>query len=56
MIANLKLYFDKFEDELSPTVEEPTTQAYIDAEAAADEGVPAEGEEPPLAEVIVWDV
>jgi len=62
LIANLKLYFDKFEDELSPTVEEPTNQAYIDAEAAADEGAPpeelppAEGEIPPLEEMIVWDV
>ena len=62
LIANLKLYFDKFEDELSPTVEEPTNQAYIDAEAAADEGAspeelpPTEGELPPLEEVIVWDV
>ena len=62
LIANLKLYFDKFEDELSPTVEEPTNQAYVDAEAAAEEGAPAEepppveGELPPLEEVIVWDV
>jgi hypothetical protein len=36
LIANLKLYFDKFEDELSPEVEEPTNQAYQDA--VADEG------------------
>ena len=28
LIANLKLYFDKFETELSPEVEEPTNQAY----------------------------
>lgn len=28
LIANAKLYFDKFEGELSPEVEEPTNQAY----------------------------
>ena len=28
LIANLKLYFDKFEGELSASVEEPTNQAY----------------------------
>jgi hypothetical protein len=28
LIANLKLYFDKFESELSGSVEEPTNQAY----------------------------
>ena len=28
LIANLKLYFDKFEGELAPEVEEPTNQAY----------------------------
>jgi hypothetical protein len=33
LIANLKLYFDKFEDELSPTAVEPTNQAYKDAKA-----------------------
>jgi hypothetical protein len=36
LIANVKLYFDKFEDELSGSVEEPTNQAYqtaADAEA-----------------------
>ncbi len=31
LIANLKLYFDKFEGELSGDVEEPTNQAYTDA-------------------------
>jgi len=30
LITNLKLYFDKFEDELQSTVPEPTTQAYED--------------------------
>ena len=28
LIANLKLYFDKFEEELADTVSEPTNQAY----------------------------
>ena len=28
LIANLKLYFDKFEGELADTVSEPTNQAY----------------------------
>ena len=28
LIANLKLYFDKFEEELADVVEEPTNQAY----------------------------
>jgi len=45
LIANAKLYFDKFEGELSPEVEEPTNQAYdmakdqtdLDSEPAEDE-------------------
>jgi len=37
LIANLKLYFDKFEGELATNVEEPTNQAYDDA-AAEDAG------------------
>jgi hypothetical protein len=28
LITNLKLYFDKFEDELQNTVQEPTSQSY----------------------------
>tara|TARA_B100000131_G_scaffold309242_1_gene339502 strand:+ start:335 stop:1153 length:819 start_codon:yes stop_codon:yes gene_type:complete len=47
LIANLKLYFNKFEDELSGSVEEPSNQAYDDAvaagDAAADGGEPGEG-------------
>ena len=31
LIANTKLYFDKFEDDLAGTVQEPTNQAYQDA-------------------------
>ena len=46
LIANLKLYFDKFEAELSTTVEEPTNQAYdtAKAEMGGEEAAP-EGEE-----------
>ena len=33
LIANLKLYFDKFEDEIAKTVDEPTTSQYDDAKA-----------------------
>ena len=39
LIANVKLYFDKFEDELAGTVEEPSNQAYDmakDEEAGGD--------------------
>ena len=45
LIANLKLYFDKFEDELSPEVEEPTNQAYQDAVDTGEEDAMAAGEE-----------
>jgi hypothetical protein len=44
LIANLKLYFDKFESELASTVEEPTNQAYD----TAKEEEPAEGGEEEL--------
>ena len=37
IIANLKLYFDKFEGELSGDVEEPTNHAYSMAKKDADE-------------------
>ena len=45
LIANLKLYFNKFEDELSGSVEEPSNQAYDDAVAAGDAA--AAGDEAP---------
>ena len=47
LIANLKLYFDKFEGELSTDAEEPTNQAYQDAKAEEEpiEGPPAGEEE-----------
>lgn len=35
LITNLKLYFDKFEDELAGNLEEPTTPEYEDAAAEA---------------------
>ena len=41
LVANLKLYFDKFENEIQPNVEEPSNQAY---DSAAEEQ-PAGGEE-----------
>jgi len=69
LIANLKLYFDKFEGELSPTLEEPTNPEYEaakeeePAEGGEEEIEPAEGGEeelppapPTLEEVIVWDI
>jgi len=40
LIANLKLYFDKFETEIQPSVEEPTNQEYD----SAKEEEPAGGE------------
>jgi len=43
LITNVKLYFDRFEEELAPSVEEPTTPEYDDAAAGAAEDV--EGEE-----------
>ena len=47
LIANLKLYFDKFEGELATNVEEPTNQAYADA-AAEDAATGEEGGEEEL--------
>tara|TARA_R110002020_G_scaffold32419_1_gene99708 strand:- start:6 stop:833 length:828 start_codon:yes stop_codon:yes gene_type:complete len=58
LIANLKLYFDKFEGELSSAVEEPTNQAYdmavsdADAAAGGDELAPPDDEEIALQELI----
>ena len=50
LVANLKLYFDKFEGELSDTVEEPTNQAY--AMAKADEEAGTDDEDLALEEYI----
>ena len=50
LIANLKLYFDKFENEIQPNVEEPTNKEYDDAkdeqpEAGGDEEAGDEGDD-----------
>ena len=50
LIANLKLYFDKFEEELNASVDEPTNQAYKSAKQ--DMGEPAD----PLAEHVHIDI
>jgi len=42
LVANLKLYFEKFEQELAPSVEEPTNQAY---DMAKSEEEPVAGED-----------
>jgi hypothetical protein len=43
LIANLKLYFEKFEEELAPSVEEPSNQAY-DMAKSSSEMEPQEGD------------
>ena len=43
LIANLKLYFDKFENEIQPSVEEPTNQEYDSAKEEAPAGAGDEG-------------
>jgi len=53
LIANVKLYFDKFDDELAGAIDEPSNQAYDTAKAGetgmeATEEVPAEGGEEEL--------
>ena len=45
LIANLKLYFDKFETEIQPNVEEPTNQAYDSAASEQPAGGDDEGED-----------
>ncbi len=45
LIANLKLYFDKFETEIQPSVEEPTNQAYDSAASEQPAGGDEEGED-----------
>jgi hypothetical protein len=44
LITNLKLYFDKFETDLAPTVVEPTTPEY-ESELASNEPVPSDRED-----------
>ena len=45
LIANLKLYFDKFENEIQPSVEEPTNQAYDSAKEEEPAGGADESED-----------
>jgi len=62
LIANLKLYFDKFEGELSTSVDEPTNQAYETAKEQEPMGGAEEGGEEELGlgaleeNVIVWEI
>ena len=44
LLTNVKLYFDKFEEELKTTIEEPTTDEY-EQEKEADSEEPAAEEE-----------
>lgn len=44
LLTNLKLYFDKFEDELSSSLPEPTTDEYEEEAEAAEEEEPAADE------------
>ena len=48
LIANLKLYFNKFEDELSGSVDEPSNQAYDDAVAAGNDAAGGGDETPDI--------
>lgn len=62
LITNLKLYFDKFEDELAGNLDEPTTPEYEDAaddmeaEAGVEDFAPAEEEpiDPNVDELEEW--
>jgi len=45
LIANLKLYFDKFEGELSVSSEEPTNQAYDTAKKSQPDGTGGDAEQ-----------
>lgn len=45
LITNLKLYFDKFEDELSSSLPEPTTDEYEDEAASAKEETEEAGDD-----------
>ena len=53
LITNLKLYFDKFENELAVNVEEPSSQAYDTAKAEEEETKTAE---PPIQESIEFKI
>ena len=44
LITNIKLYFDKFEDELKTTIDEPTTPEYEDEKGKSDDSGSGEEE------------
>jgi hypothetical protein len=52
LIANLKLYFNKFEEELAPSVSEPTNQAYDMAQDSAEPAPDQEANPASLQEYI----
>jgi sugar-specific transcriptional regulator TrmB len=43
LLTNIKLYFDKFEDELSPSVQEPTTPEYEQEKGGNSQGLQEPG-------------
>tara|TARA_B100000214_G_C23971550_1_gene630408 strand:- start:2692 stop:3504 length:813 start_codon:yes stop_codon:yes gene_type:complete len=47
LITNIKLYFDKFEEELSTKIQEPTNPEYEDAKDAVSDEALADEEPPP---------
>ena len=47
LVANLKLYFDKWEKELQPTISEPESEEYNQAQAGQAPAPEAEQEAPP---------
>ena len=51
LVTNLKLYFDKFEDELQNTVEEPTTTEYDKAKQVTKDRMYLETMEKVLADI-----
>ena len=53
LIANIKLYFDKFEDALAPDVEEPTNQAYDMAKSEQPNDPGTAVEEFALQEIVI---
>ena len=53
LIANVKLYFDKFEEALAPDVEEPTNQAYDMAKSEQSAAVDGDVEEFALQEMAI---
>lgn len=48
LIANLKLYFDRFEEELQATVEEPSSEIYDQQTGGGGEEPPPEDAAPPV--------